>query len=723
VVVGEGGVGHAAVLEQVLFGQGVGDAVEGAAFGLAFAQGGIDGGAAVDGGNVLEHLDQAGPGIDFDFGVVGGERRRGFFGDVGAVADDLVLVFLVEGVTGDIAVGHLLGAVGGLDVGVLADDLVDGQVEHLGAGFEDLALGVGSGLAGGLAGEVGGGGGVGADVEGRHVGVGRIDDHLVGGGGEFLGGDLGEDGIGAGAQVSGADEEVERAVFVDFDGGAAHVDVGNGGALHEAGHADAAAVAAGFSAPVGAVLPADGGGAFVDAFAEGAGADGHGEAFLAFAEGGEDGGTLAGLDMVLAAEFERVHADGLGHLVHGGFHGEEGLGGAEAAVGAADGQVGVVDLAEEVDVVAAVEGQNLGAAAGDDGEAVAAVGAGVVPAVHAEGRDGAVLLDAGAQADADGVAGAAGPEVFLAGELPEDGASGAQGEQRDDVFEEDFLLGAEAAADAGLDDADFLDGDAEGLGDDAPAVEGHLGGGGDDDAPGGVDVGQRRVGFDGAVLGVGGLVGVVEGEIGVLHPLFEVAGLAADAGHEVFLRLVGDRDGHVGLGLVVDDGGAVGHGFVDGKDGREQFVFDVDPGEGGLGLFGGLGGDGGDAIADKAHLGVEDERVIRGGFGKPLAGGAVDVPGHVAMPQDGFHAGHFLGLGDVNGLDAGVGVGAPEHLDDEGVRGDEIADIGILAEGELHGVHLADGVVDLLEVLGLFKAHGDPFKYSEFRIQNSEWRT
>ena len=84
---------------------------------------------------------------------------------------------------------------------------------------------------------------------------------------------------------------------------------------------------------------------------------------------------------------------------------------------------------------------------------------------------------------------------------------------------------------------------------------------------------------------------------------------------------------------------------------------------------------------------------------------------------------HLLGGGDVDGGEAGVGVGAPEHLDDQGVAGREVGHVGRLAEGQLHGVHLADGVVDLLEVLGLFEAHGDPFKYSEFGIRNSEWRT
>ena len=208
------------------------------------------------------------------------------------------------------------------------------------------------------------------------------------------------------------------------------------------------------------------------------------------------------------------------------------------------------------------------------------------------------------------------------------------------------------------------------------------------------------------MLGVGGFVGVIEGEVGRLHAFFEVAGFAADAGDEVLLRLVGDRDGNVGFGLVVDDGRAVGHGFVDGEDGREQLVLDLDLGEGGLGLLLGLGGDGGDAVADEADLGVEHEGVVGGGLGEALARGAVGDARDVAVPQDRLDAGHLFGGGDVHGDDLRVRMRAPQHLDDQGVAGREVGDVGRLAEGELHGVDLADGMVDLLEVFGLFEAHG-----------------
>ena len=88
------------------------------------------------------------------------------------------------------------------------------------------------------------------------------------------------------------------------------------------------------------------------------------------------------------------------------------------------------------------------------------------------------------------MAGAASNKVFFAGKLPESGASGAQGDQRNNIFQQDFLLGAKAAADARLDYANFLYGDAQCLRDNAAAVEGDLRGGGDDHTSGRIDMGE-----------------------------------------------------------------------------------------------------------------------------------------------------------------------------------------------------------------------------------------
>ena len=203
------------------------------------------------------------------------------------------------------------------------------------------------------------------------------------------------------------------------------------------------------------------------------------------------------------------------------------------------------------------------------------------------------------------------------------------------------------------------------------------------------------------MLGVGRLVGVVEGEVGLLHALLEVAGLAGHARDEVLLRLVRDGDGHVRILLVVDDGRAGGHGLVDGEHGLEHLVLHLDLLDGGERLLLGLGGDGGHAVAHEPHLRVEHERVVRRRLREPLPRRAVRDARNVAVPQHAAHAGHLLRLADVDGLDARVRVRTPEHLYDERIRRHEIADVRIAAERELFGIEFGDRVVGLLEVFGL----------------------
>ncbi|OQC55408.1 MAG: hypothetical protein BWX54_01957 [Verrucomicrobia bacterium ADurb.Bin018] len=338
---------------------------------------------------------------------------------------------------------------------------------------------------------------------------------------------------------------------------------------------------------------------------------------------------------------------------------------------------------------------------------MAAISAGVVPAIHADSGDGAILFDAGAQAETDGVAGATVAEVFLAGELPEAGPPGTQREHRHDILQQDFLLGAEAATDARLDDADFLDGNIQRLRHDAPAVEGHLRGGGNDDAPGGIHLRQGDIGLDGAMLRVRSFKHFIKGEVGFFQAFFDIAKVAANASHEVFLGLVGNRNGHMGFGFVVDDGGAFGHGFIEGEDGLELFIHHFDFGQRGLGLLLGFRGHGGHAVPDKAHLGVKHEGVVGRRFRETLAGSGMRDARHVAMPQHRLHAGHFFGGGNIHGDDPRMGVWAPEHFDDQGIARHEVGHIRRLAQRQLLGIHLGDGVVDLLEIFRFFQAHNN----------------
>ena len=209
------------------------------------------------------------------------------------------------------------------------------------------------------------------------------------------------------------------------------------------------------------------------------------------------------------------------------------------------------------------------------------------------------------------------------------------------------------------------------------------------------------------MLGIGGFVGVIKGEISFLHALVKVTGFAADQCDEVLLGFIRNGDGDTRFGFIMDDGGAFSHGLIDGENGGEQFVLNLDLFQRGFGLFRRFSGDGSDAVADMTNLGVKDEGVIGRGFGVALAGGAVDVAGHVAMPEDDFHPGHFFGLGDIDGRDAGMGVGAPQHLDDQGIAGGQIADVRIFTEGQLLGIDFGDRVVDLFEVGSGIFAHGN----------------
>ena len=176
----------------------------------------------------------------------------------------------------------------------------------------------------------------------------------------------------------------------------------------------------------------------------------------------EDRRALAGWMWLLLPELERVDAELLGQLVHRHLHGEGGLGGAVAAVGAADRQVGVDRVPREADVRRAVERQHLAAAVADHGQRVRAVGAGVGDARRGRMRgERAVLLR---RRCARGIR--SGWRVRLRRTPPRACTSGSTGRpvaQRQHGRRrprQHLLLGAEAAADARLDHPDLLHRDA-----------------------------------------------------------------------------------------------------------------------------------------------------------------------------------------------------------------------------------------------------------------------
>ena len=157
---------------------------------------------------------------------------------------------------------------------------------------------------------------------------------------------------------------------------------------------------------------------------------------------------IARFDDVAAAHLERRDAELPCQLVDRGFHRDQGLRQAVAAECACRHSVGV-----DGDPVDLLVGTIIDRKAFADGvkqhrAGMIAVGAGVGEHVELQRRQLAVLVGAGLDRDAHGMAGRGRDELLLARQLEFDRAAGLQRGERQDVLDEHLLLAAEPAADA-----------------------------------------------------------------------------------------------------------------------------------------------------------------------------------------------------------------------------------------------------------------------------------
>ena len=220
--------------------------------------------------------------------------------------------------------------------------------------------------------------------------------------------------------------------------------------------------------------------------------------------------VFARVDGVFEAEINRVEAHRAGDLFEVAVERPIALRHAITAERARGRGVGVDHVRVEADVgrlaifaVADVERHRLVACVARDGQRMTAVRARIGQRVHRVGRDGAILLDACLHLDAHGVARARSDKFLVAGIFIQHGALGGNRQVRGHIFHQDFLLAAEAAADARLDHADALDGQAQ-HGRHHPAhVERNLRGGADNEAVVLVPVGDNNVRLDVRLLHLG----------------------------------------------------------------------------------------------------------------------------------------------------------------------------------------------------------------------------
>jgi hypothetical protein len=264
------------------------------------------------------------------------------------------------------------------------------------------------------------------------------------------------------------------------------------------------------------------------------------------------------------------------------------------------------------------------------------------------------------------VSGSGGDELFFSGQFEEARASGLEGHGTHQVFEEDFLFGAEAATDSGFDNPDLLHGQLQALGYYSADMKRNLGAGSDDETPSGVYPGEGDVGFHGAVLGLVGGELSFDDEFCFSEALFHVTeGGLASCG-EVGCGVIRNGDYDVSFGFVVDDWGAPFHGVSWVEDSGQEFVFDVNEGQGlGSDAFV-VGGHGRHSVADEADLIIQGEGVIRRGFREALAGGGMWDPGQVFPCKHGPDALEGRGRFGIDADDSCMGVRRPEDLHHEG---------------------------------------------------------
>ncbi len=369
-------------------------------------------------------------------------------------------------------------------------------------------------------------------------------------------------------------------------------------------------------------------------------------------------------DDVAAAQLERVDAEAFGEQVEGRLDAQHHLTEAVAAEGAGRDGVRVDGLRVDAPHGGAVDEGRLGHAVEHDPGGVVAVGAGVAQDVDVHGGEAAVGVGAEGDRHAHRVAHGGAEELLGARELVGHGSSGAQDGEGDEVFGEDLLLAAEAAAHACGQHPHPVGVEVEHAGELVARQERHLGAGADDQAPVGVDPAEGAVGLELRVRDTAGLPGAVDahGTVGegggdVAADLLVQHGddVARGVGHTVVRRAVGMQQGSAG-----------GARLLRVEHGRQHLVLDPQRAAPGFGRARALGDDDGHPLADEAQDVVDHPRVVGVVGAVMVAGGGEAHGGGVGGGQHRDDSRDGRRRGRVDRHDAGVRVRRSQHPQHEG---------------------------------------------------------
>ena len=244
--------------------------------------------------------------------------------------------------------------------------------------------------------------------------------------------------------------------------------------------------------------------------------------------------------------------------------------------------------------------------------------------------------------------------------------AGLQSDDSGKHFHSACLLAAEAAADARLDNPYPAGRKLEGSGQLPTDVKRYLGGADDNQPPRMVLIAESAVGFHHGVGLSLGIVGFLDDDITLAEFGLHIACFYMVAAADILVSLHANRKVAVNIILAMNDGGML-RGRFEVENGLIYLVIHFDKFQGFLGRFFINGGDNSHLIAHIAHNGIKDEPVVRRRFGIRLSRQGEANLGHVAICENGLHAGQLEGLGNVNIPDAGKGMGTAQYLDRQGI--------------------------------------------------------
>ena len=147
----------------------------------------------------------------------------------------------------------------------------------------------------------------------------------------------------------------------------------------------------------------------------------------------------------------------------------------------------------------------------------------------------------------------------------------------------------------------------------------------------------------------------------------------------------------------MDERRALRHGLLDRVDRALRLILDLDERGGLIGDLRRAGDDACHAVADVAHLQIEEAAVMRRRLGVALTGLHIVRLRRIVRGKDGGDAGQLFRLARVDGLDVGAGKGAAKDVQAPGVLGHLVLDKHRLAGDQRRTVDLAAGLADDLQ--------------------------